>query len=225
MSGDPKDLQTQNQQLIEQVNRLVRVERLMIESQEKLDRQVNLYRRLNEMAKRLKGTFVVHEILEIMQDFLLYDLNFERCLIFQADADRDADCFVAQLWDGYEDEAPLNFNLCLAEWPILQPLIQHRQDFVLVTMAMLPELGQRLGMDEFMLNTIRSNQGHIQYLIAFGNTQARVKCFERIQPEADYLVVVSNLLAQVSGAIEQALLYQATHPGTIAIDPKPIDSD
>jgi signal transduction histidine kinase len=211
MSGDPKDLQTQNQQLIEQVNRLVRVERLMIESQEKLDRQVNLYRRLNEMAKRLKGTFVVHEILEIMQDFLLYDLNFERCLIFQADADRDADCFVAQLWDGYEDEAPLNFNLCLAEWPILQPLIQHRQDFVLVTMAMLPELGQRLGMDEFMVNTIRSNQGHIQYLIAFGNTQARVKCFERIQPEADYLVVVSNLLAQVSGAIEQALLYQATH--------------
>jgi signal transduction histidine kinase len=209
MDRELEDLQTQNQQLIEQVNRLVRVERLMIESQEKLDRQVNLYRRLNEMAKGLKGTFVVGEILEIMQGFLLYDLNFERCLIFQGDRFA-GDRFVAQLWDGYEDEAPANRTLCLAEWPILQPLTQGL-DSILLPQPVLPELGQRLGMDEFMVNAIRSNQGHIQYLIVFGNTQARAKYFERIQPEADYLVVVSNLLAQVSGAIEQASLYQATH--------------
>jgi signal transduction histidine kinase len=204
-----EDLQTQNQQLVEQVNRLVRVERVMIEAQDKLDRQVNLYRRLNEMAKRLKGTFVVDEILEIMQEFLLYDLNFERCLIFQADSFA-ADCFAAKLWDGYEDEEPLNLTLCLAEWSMLQPLTQGL-DSILRPQGRASKLAQHLGMDEFMVNAIRSNQGHIQYLIAFGNTQARFKCFERIQPEADYLVVVSNLLAQVSGAIEQALLYQATH--------------
>ncbi len=212
-------VETSNQQLVAQVTRLVQVERSMIEFQNKLDVQVNFYRKLNEIAKRLKATFVPTEILTIAMEFMLYDLNFERCLIFKRDvlSNTDpSDVFRAFLWDGYDDdEAPIEFTLSLLDWPCLGGLKNRSdgQDFILSPLdaPIEPNLGSTLGMDEFILCPIRSTHATSQYLIAVGNTAHQATLFARVTAQADYLVVLSNLLAQVTGAIGQALLYQATH--------------
>ena len=91
-------IESENQQLIAQVTRLVKVERSMIEFQDKLDVQIKSYRQLNEIAKRLKTTFVPNEILDIAVEFMLYGLNFERCLILKRDVTSDrSDIFKAIL--------------------------------------------------------------------------------------------------------------------------------
>ena len=210
-------IESENQQLIAQVTRLVKVERSMIEFQDKLDVQIKSYRQLNEIAKRLKTTFVPSEILDIAVEFILYDLNFERCLILKRDVIPDRlDVFRAVLWDGYDDEEiPIDLTLSIADWPCLGGL-EHRndsQDF-LISPLNVPidlDLGKTLGIDEFILCPIRSPHTAPQYLIAVGNTTHQATLFSRVMPQADYLVVLSNLLAQVTGAIAQALLYQATH--------------
>jgi signal transduction histidine kinase len=206
-------IEQERQQLAQQVTRLVKVERSMIEFQEKLDLQVNFYRQLNEIAKRLKTTFEPREILEIAMEFMLYDLNFERCLILSRDSipTQNSSAFQALLWDGYEDDsAPTDLKLSSSDWPCLKALT-HGQEFILSSIGapIEPNLSDILGIDEFILCMVQSASGP-QYLIILGNTARRAKLFSRVTAESDYLVVLSNLLAQISGAIGQARLYQAT---------------
>lgn len=212
-------VETANQQLATQVTRLVKAERSMIEFQHKLDVQVNFYRQLNEIAKRLKATFVPREILVIAREFMLYDLNFERCLILKHDLLSTTDSsgvFKTFLWDGYDDEeAPIDLTLSLSDWPCLGILENPSdgQDFILSPLETPIELnlGPLFGMDEFILCAVRSAHTHPQYLIVLGNTAHQATLFSRVTNQADYLIVLSNLLAQVTGAIGQALLYQSTH--------------
>ena len=236
-------IELENQQLIVQVTQLVKVERSMIEFQDKLDVQIKSYRQLNEIAKRLKTTFVHSEILDIAVEFMLYGLNFERCLILKRDVISNteldtelgtglgtglniglnteldihcSDIFKAVLWDGYDDEEiPIGLTLSTADWPCLGGLERRNdsQDFVVSPLDAPIDLnlGKTLGIDEFILCPIRSPYPSPQYLIAVGNTVHQATLFSRVMPQADYLVVLSNLLAQVTGAIAQSLLYQATH--------------
>jgi signal transduction histidine kinase len=213
-------VEKKNQELAEQVMHLAKVERSMIESQEKLDMQINFYRQLNEIAKRLKSTFVPKEILEIAMEFILYDLNFERCLILSREVHTDdaSNRLKAFLWDGYEDDdenLPIDLTLSTSDCSCLELLESQNegQDFVLSPMndPIGLNLGTILGVDEFILCGIRATQTSPQYLIVLGNTKHRAKLFSRVTAQADYLVVLSNLLAQITGAIGQAFLYQATH--------------
>jgi signal transduction histidine kinase len=204
-------IEQERQQLAQQVMRLVKVERSMIDFQEKLDLQVNFYRQLNEIAKRLKTTFEPKEILEIAMEFMMYDLNFERCLILSRDGlpKSDSAVFQALLWDGYDDHAPIDLKLSSSDWPCLDAL--NGQEFILssTNIPIEPNIGSAIGVDEFILCMVQS-ASEPQYLIILGNTAHRAKLFSRVTDEADYLVVLSNLLAQISGAIGQSLLYQAT---------------
>jgi signal transduction histidine kinase len=238
--GQLQHVEQENQQLSTQVNQLVRAERKLIEFQDKLDLQVNHYRQLNEIAKRLKATLAPTEILEIALEFLLYGLNFERCLILRADslrpasADRPAAAlnhepqiepvgqFRAFLWDGYEG-ADLVDRAITIDITLLELLSDSQpdqllsgQDFVISPLSapIAPMLSALLGLDEFILCAVRGTATDLpstpEYLIAVGNSADRAKLFSRVTLDADYLVVLANLLAQISGAIGQSLLYQST---------------
>jgi signal transduction histidine kinase len=231
----------ENQQLSTQVTQMVRAERSLIEVQDNLDRQVNHYRQLNEIAKRLKATFAPPEILAIALEFLLYGLNFERCLILQAVAPAAGDAigefpggplpvspfqpgqFRACLWDGYAENSadPLQDRAITIDGDLLELLSEtdellSGQDFVISPLhaPIAPELNPVLGLDEFILCAVRAADPQAsktpQYLIALGNSADRAKLFSRVALDADYLVALSNLLAQISGAIGQSLLYQAS---------------
>jgi hypothetical protein len=196
------NLQQENEQLKEQVKRLVRVERSMLDVQEKLDGQVNIYRQLNEIAKQFKSTFDIRTILEIAMEFMLYDLNFEHCLILKHELvdktifpDDSSNYFKAFLWDGYEDE-PIDVILSMSDWNNID-FFKHcndNQDFIvsLPNQPITSKLGDFLGLDEFILCSIHLNGEVPQYLIAIGNTLGRAKFFSRVNTQSDYLVVLDN---------------------------------
>jgi signal transduction histidine kinase len=204
-----QQVEQQNQHLTTQVTQLARMERSLVESQALMDCQVQRYRQLNDIAKKLNTTFEPLEILAIALDFVVYGLNFECCVVLAPIAAPEALApltFQPLLWEGYETE-PLG-TIISAVWDGLGA-----QDFVLSPAG--SPLGQQMNplweLDESIVCAIRAQSQTIpDYLIVMGNTRDRAKYFSRVVPEADYCVVLSNLLAQVSGAIEQAHLYQAS---------------
>jgi signal transduction histidine kinase len=214
----------QNQHLTTQVTQLARMERSLIESQALMDCQVQRYQQLNEIAKKLNTTFEPLEILAIALDFIVYGLNFECCVVLApmvsdrpeviADPGQpNAPTFQPLLWEGYE--TPPVGTIVAAVWDGLGA-----QDFVL-SPAGSPlglELNPLWGLDASIVCAIRAQSEQIpDYLILMGNTRDRAKYFSRVVPEADYCVVLTNLLAQVAGAIEQAHLYQASRDQAITL--------
>jgi signal transduction histidine kinase len=206
----------QNQHLALQVTQLARMERSLVESQALMDCQVQRYQQLNDIAKKLNTTFEPLEILAIALDFVVYGLNFECCVVLApltTPNQPNAITFQPLLWEGYET-APLG-SIIDAVWAELGI-----QDFML-SPAGSPlglELDPLWGLDESIVCAIRAQSAQApDYLIIMGNTRDRAKYFSRVVPEADYCVVLTNLLAQVSGAIEQAHLYQASQDQAITL--------
>src|SRR3982074_60317 len=74
-------LQVENQRLSDEVKRLVTTERQLYEVQEHLDGQMSAYRQLYEIGKKFNATVDLTTILQLAAHFVLYELNFERCLV------------------------------------------------------------------------------------------------------------------------------------------------
>ena len=94
-----EELENANQRLSEQVKRLLKTEHELYHTQEQLDTQIRLYRQLYEVGNRFNATFDLVEILRIATEFVLYELNFERCLVLlRSEGAKD---FCVQALDGY----------------------------------------------------------------------------------------------------------------------------
>jgi signal transduction histidine kinase len=194
----------------------------MLEFQTKLDQQINQYQQLNEIAKQLKTTFAPLEILAIALDFAVYGLNFECCVILAVPAAPDDPTrpTIGQslLWEGYDD-VPIAPTVTIAAsfWPQLgqqdvwlNPIGSAPAADLATDLAAATDLGQQLGLGEWLVGAIRPQPGdRPPYLMVLGNTTERAKLFTRVNQD-DYTVVLANLLAQVSGAIGQSQLYQAS---------------
>ncbi len=98
-------LQKENRLLSAQVKRLSKTEVELYGIQGQLDAQMQFYHRLYEVGKAFTTTTELSEILQITLQFVLYDLNFERCLILMHEA--KGKMFHATAMDGYYDEDKL----------------------------------------------------------------------------------------------------------------------
>ena len=74
-------LRRENQRLSDEIKRLVKTERQLYEVQEHLDSQMRIYRGLYEIGKKFNATFDLTDVLQLATQFVLYELNFERCLV------------------------------------------------------------------------------------------------------------------------------------------------
>jgi hypothetical protein len=74
-------LRVENQRLSDEVKRLVTTESQLYEVQEHLDGQISAYRQLYELGKKFNTTVDLTTILQLAAQFVLYELNFERCLV------------------------------------------------------------------------------------------------------------------------------------------------
>jgi signal transduction histidine kinase len=203
-------LQRENQHLSEQVKRLVRAERRMIESQNQFDQQIALYRQLNEVGKQFSKTFSIQDILHHAVQFVIYELNFERCLVLQSQTEER---FHAEMWDGYHDETNINQLVIDLKEPGYAPLLAET-DYLICSAtcedADLRKLGDRVEMDEFVVFAIAPDTT-LEFLLVIGNTAPRAKYHCRIQHDEDALIGLMNLIAQVNAAITQAKLYAQVH--------------
>jgi hypothetical protein len=89
-------LESENRRLSGQVKRLLMAEWDLSRLQGQLDTQIRLYRQLYEVGKIFNATFDLGEILETATRFVLYELNFERCLVLlRSESDSVCECWMA----------------------------------------------------------------------------------------------------------------------------------
>jgi serine phosphatase RsbU (regulator of sigma subunit) len=197
-------LQDENRCLSEQIKRLVRTEHELYQFQGQLDGQIRIYRHLYEVGKQLNATLDLGELLQIATQFVLYQLDFERCVALLHDP--EANTFYVQAHDGYYDETSqarvtdLRFS---ADDPALA--LSFDQERVICGHGCdqdnLLALGQALEMAEYIAFTLGGEPKRPFGLLIAGNTVTSVAYHPHIQADSEYVVGLANLVSQVATAI------------------------
>jgi serine phosphatase RsbU (regulator of sigma subunit) len=205
-------LQDENRRLSEQIKRLVRTEHELFQFQGQLDDQIRIYRHLYEVGKKLNATLDLGELLQIATQFVLYQLNFERCVALLYDP--GANTFYVEAHDGYYDEASqarvtgLRFP---ADDPMLALIFDHErvicaegcdQDDLLA-------LGQVLGMAEYVAFPLGGEPQRPFGLLIAGNTVSSAAYDAQVLADSEFVVGLANLVSQVATAIRMRREIQA----------------
>ncbi len=217
-------LQNANQRLSEQVKRLLKTEHELHRSQGQLDTQIRLYRQLYEVGNKFNATFDLAEILQMATEFVLYELNFERCLVFLRAAEASAETtevvttekdFCVQALDGYYDEdarqGVVSLGLSVEE-PALLPLRLGSEQVMCTAecdQEHLLALGRAFGMAEYVIFPLGGEPQNPIGLLVAGNTADNLQYYTRVQPDSEFVVGLANLASLATTTINNVNFYAA----------------
>lgn len=206
-------LREDNRRLSDQVKWLISTESDLYEIQEQLDGQMRIYRRLYEIGKEFNATSDLKGVLDAMTRFVLYELNFERCLVLLHSDDDGG--FRTQAMDGYYDE-PVNVKVkttsisledCgLSSLFVDSEYILHRGSDGQENMA---DLGEKLQMSDFVIFPLRGESQQPNGLLVAGNSEDRNQFHARVETDGESVLGLGNLASQAATAINNAKFYEA----------------
>jgi signal transduction histidine kinase len=204
-------LQNENRRLSEQVKSLFRAEYDLGKIQGQLDTQIRLYRQLCEVGNRFNATLDAAEILHMATEFVLYELNFERCLVLlRSDDGQD---FRVQALDGYYDEGThrgvANLRLS-AEDSTLVPMRSGSRQVMCTAecdQQHLLELGRAFGMIEYVMFPLGGEPRNPAGLLIAGNTADKLQYHTRVQPDSEFVVGLANLVSMATTTLNNVDLY------------------
>ncbi len=206
-------LRVENQRLSDEVKRLVTTESQLYEVQEHLDGQMSAYRQLYELGKKFNTTVDLTTILQFAVQFVLYELNFERCLFLLKQS--GSNVFSIEMMDGYYDDAE-NASIARLALPIaslaLAPLYAGVERVLCLPdcrRSELTSLRRLIGMDEYVVLPLGGEPKNPLRLLVAGNTAGRAPYQRRVVQEGEALIGLANLASQTSTAINNASFYQA----------------
>ena len=211
--SEAERLQHENQRLADEIKRLVKAERQLYEVQEHLDEQMRIYRRLYEVGQKFSATFSVATVVELTTHFIIYDLNFERCLLFLRHPG-DPEVQVAGM-DGYYDAPSAARISKLRLPPERMPATAPGSDRELVlcdehcTDRSLRELRAVFEMDEYAVCRLGADAADCLGFLVAGNTRAQSQYHARIDMEGEATLGLANLVSQAATAISNARSYEA----------------
>ena len=197
--NDAERLERENQRLAEEIKRLVKAERQLYEVQEHLDEQMRIYRRLYEVGQKFNATFDVATVVDLTTHFVIYDLNFERCLLFLRAPDQPG--FRVAGLDGYYDVdvAARVASLSLPKDTVLATARGSGAERVMYadhdSDAQLRELSAALGMDEYAACLLGGEANDALGLLVAGNTAANAQYHARIEAESESLLGLAHLVS------------------------------
>lgn len=194
--GDIETLQ-ENQRLSEQVKRLVKTESKLYAVQEQLDGQLRVYGQLNEAGRKFNSMFDLQEVLQLVTQFVLYELNLERCLILMPFGQG----FQVSSLDGYHDEASLKegavVNLSPTD-PALHPLSADAEFIICpehCSQLPLVSLCTVFKVDEYVIFPLGTG------LLIAGNTADNFHYQNRVQVNNESTLGLANLVSHATTAI------------------------
>ena len=206
-------LQDENRRLSEQIKRLVRTEHELYQFQGQLDNQVHIYRHLYEVGKKLNATLDLGEILQITTQFVLYQLNFERCVALLYDP--EVNTFYVEAHDGYYDEASrervaaIRFSV---DDPVLAPTLAASERVICAEgcdQRELLALGQALEMAEYVAFPLGGEPQQPIGLLVAGNTANSSAYHTQIEADSEFVVGLANLVSQAATTIRMRREIQA----------------
>jgi len=213
LARELETLRNENQRLSEQVKQLVRAESTLYSFQEQIDRQLTIYRRLYENGKQLNTALELNKVFQIATQFVLYDLNFERCLV--AIHTPHTEQFQIQAWDGYYDDNDTNKLQSLSlslEAPPLASLTTDAESIVCeqrCSDSALLQLGSTLALDEYAVFPLGTKSRSLLGLLIVGNTREMAAYQTAIQTNDEFILGLANLASQLSTAINNIASYRA----------------
>ena len=206
-------LRVENQRLSDEVKRLVTTESQLYEVQEHLDGQMSAYRQRYELGKKFNTTVDLPTILQFAVQFVLYELNFERCLFLLKRS--GSNVFFIETMDGYYDDAE-NTSIARLALPAaslaLAPLYAGVERVLCLPdcrRSELTSLRRLIGMDEYVILPFGGEPKNPIRLLVAGNTAGRAPYQRRVIQEGEALLGLANLVSQTSTAINNASFYQA----------------
>jgi serine phosphatase RsbU (regulator of sigma subunit) len=206
-------LQDENRRLSEQIKRLVRTEHELYQFQGQLDDQIRIYRHLYEVGKQLNATLDLGEVLQVATQFVLYQLNFERCVALLYDS--EANAFYVEAHDGYYDEASqtrvtgLRFPV---NDPVLAPALAAAERTICAEgcdQRELLALGRVLEMTEYVAFPLGGGPQQPTGLLIAGNTSIGSAYHPQIEADSEFVVGLANLVSQVATTIRMRREIQA----------------
>src|SRR6266550_7870817 len=206
-------VRVENQRLSDEIKRLVTTESQLYEVQEHLDGQMSAYRQLYELGKKFNTTVDLTTILQLAAQFVLYELNFERCLFLLKQS--GANIFSIETMDGYYDDAESTSiaGLVLPTASLALAPLYAGVDRVLCLpdcrRSELTSLRRLIGMDEYVVLPFGGEPKNPIRLLVAGNTAGRAPYQRRVVQEGEALLGLANLVSQTSTAINNASFYQA----------------
>jgi signal transduction histidine kinase len=208
-----QSLHLENQRLSDEVKRLVKTERQLYQFQEHLDGQMSAYRQLYEIGKKFNATIDLTTILQLATEFVLYQLNFERCLVFLQAPDTTS--FIVKAQDGYYDEAEGRSAAGVALDPgsAVPALVEAGAESLICpadcTNKELLSFGKQCGMDEYVVHALGADPKQPVGFLVAGNTAEKAHYQSRVARDSETILGLANLASQTSTAINNANYYQA----------------
>lgn len=219
-----EELKAENVRLSEQIKKQIRTEQQLNAVQQQIDAQVRMYRRLYDIGLQLNGMFDRDSIFQVVLTFVLYNLNFERCIIFVCQTGTDV--FHVAALDGYyeEDDAQSQQARTLsADTPALSLLLSNGSH-VLMNDALsddaLRSLQPVLGMDEYIIVPLHRINALTMGLIVAGNTREMFEVQSRIDVDSQEIDVLVHLASQVTSALTSVDLHQALYQEQLNLEAK-----
>ena len=206
------ELQRENERLAQQVKRLIQTEQDLYAVQEQLDAQVHIYRKLYQLGQKLNTTFDAVGVLQIATNFVIYELNLERCLVLLCPA--DSDVFRVHAMDGYYDESAQQreaIALPVTE-PAFAPLLADAPHLICPhdsAQAELQALRAVFGMDEYVIFPLHCEPPYSTGLLVAGNTDEMAPYQTRVEPDSLPMLGLANLISLTATALNNASFYHA----------------
>ncbi|MEM1253080.1 MAG: ATP-binding protein [Cyanobacteria bacterium P01_H01_bin.21] len=203
-------LRQQNEDLAQQTTQLIKTENRLFQLQEDLDQQLRTYQKLSDLGNALNQTFDASQVFSLALEFAIYELGFERCLLFFLNAEQQ---LCVEAFDGYYDD-PFTATLqqLAISWTDL--FATHGDQTLLVcdancTDETLTQWRSQLGMDEYAVAVLHNETQATFGLLVVGNTAEMWKYQTRVDADGNALLGVLNVSNQVAIAISNIRLYNA----------------
>ncbi len=206
-------IKEKNTLLSSQVKRLIRTESMLYEVQQTLDTQIDIYKKLYDTGKKINATVDIEEIIRICIAFVLYTLNFERCIVLLRNESQQA--FVAVDFDGYydEDESGKVSHLNISEkHPLARSLLEGKEVRVCQHRSSdddLVQFGNQVYLAEYIVFPIGGDLNNPMGIFIVGNGDANLDYYSRIEPESQFMLGLENLIGKATAALNNANFYRA----------------
>jgi signal transduction histidine kinase/CheY-like chemotaxis protein len=218
--SNPKDIaltelasiKEKNELLSKQVKRLIRTESMLYEVQQKLDTQIDIYKNLYDTGKKINATVQIDEIVKTCIEFVLYTLNFERCIVLLRSEKHQ---FENAHFDGFYDEEKIkivsSFNLP-ESYPIVQRLLKENGT-VLCQIGSddqdLIQFGKQIYLSEYIVFPVGGDFHNPMGFFIVGNGGTNLDYYSRIEPNSQFMLGLENLIGQATAALNNANFYKA----------------
>ncbi|MCI5161185.1 MAG: sensor histidine kinase [Candidatus Electrothrix sp. AX5] len=207
-------LQEEKQLLADQVAHLFQSEQQRIWKGREVDEQYRFFRSFSELGKKVNADSKKEDILKATTEFILYEINFERCLIFLHEEKNDS--FNLHAIDGYYDDE-LNQRMSSLSISRDEPALSNLYsaadtEFILCAedcrQQDVLQLRSMFKMYEYVVFPMQ----YIGFLVV-GNSKERKEYQARIPSESkesksEVLLRIRNLVSQTTSALNNAVLKE-----------------